>query len=181
MRLQVRTSAAPPPSNRAPFLPPTSTRQLHCCFPLRGPSVSHWQMQWPNHRFWLSVRCTTCSPMTNSYTILRSSIGKRAKNSDWPCASVRASSPALGSKVVVEPSLDLRGRIVVAGSGADDFNEKGIRDLGLEDDDEGSGDTRSCGLQWMPGMRACRVALSFMVSRGGVVACGCDGEGVPRL
>lgn len=106
--------------------------------------------------------------MTNSYTILRSSIGRQVKNSDRACASVRASSSTLGSKVAVEPSLDLRGRGVVAGSGADDFSEKGIRDLGFEVDDEGSEDARSCGLQWIPGMRARRVALSFIVGRGGV-------------
>lgn len=85
--------------------------------------------------------------MTNSYTILRSSIGKRAKNNDWPCANVRASSSTLGSGVVELISLDLRVRIVVAGSGADDFSEKGIRDLGFEDDEEASGDATSCGLQ----------------------------------
>jgi hypothetical protein len=105
----------------------------------------------------------------------RSSIGRRAKNSDWPCASVRASSSTLGSEVKL--SVDLRGRMGVAGSGAEDFNVKGIRVFGFDDDDDdGSEDAMSWGAQRIPDMRARSEALSFIMGRGGV-ACGCDGGG----
>lgn len=96
IRLQLLTNAIHPPLTLALSFPPTSTRHPHS-LPSSFSASSH--MKCPKRFFAPIVKCTVCSPMTYSYTIVRISNGNMAKKLLWHCACVRASTSAFGTEV----------------------------------------------------------------------------------